>query len=50
VHNGALPPCSFIKGATGAKVLFCKRIIGNFMFYQDRIETKLLELIAHPET
>jgi len=29
-------------------VLFHNRIIGKFMIYQDRIETNLLQLFAHP--
>ena len=24
-------------------------VIGNFMFYQDRLEANLLQLFAHPE-
>jgi len=34
----------------GGRGDFYKSIIGNFMVYHDRIETKLLELFAHPET
>jgi len=29
---------------------FYEDIIGNFMVYQDRTETYLLQLFAHPET
>jgi len=34
---------------TGAEVLFHNRIIGNFIVYQDRLETNLLQLFAHVE-
>jgi len=34
----------------GAEVPFYKSIIGNFMVYQDQLETFLLQLFAHPET
>ena len=40
---------TFQKRATGAEVLFYKSIIRNFMVYQDRHETYLLQLFAHPE-
>jgi len=36
--------------ATGADVPYQKSGISNFMFYQDQIETNLLQLFAHPET
>ena len=39
--------CSFKSGATGPEVPFHKRKIGNFMVYQDRLETNLLQLFAH---
>jgi len=41
--------CPFKSGATGAEVPFHNRIIGNFMVYQDRLETKLLQLFAHTQ-
>jgi len=50
VHDGVIDPLTFHKGPTGAEVPFYKNIIGNFMVYQDRIETNLLQLFAHPET
>jgi len=40
-------PCPFESEATGAKVPFHYRIISNFMVYQDRLETNLLQLSAH---
>ena len=39
----------FRKGSNGADVPFHNSIIGNFIVYQDRIETFLLKLCAHPE-
>ena len=39
----------FRKGSNGADVSFHNRIIGNFSVCQDRIETDLLKLCAHPE-
>jgi len=47
--TGAFSPCPFKRGATGAEVLFHNRIIGNFMVFEDRLETNLLQLFAHPE-
>ena len=38
-NNGVTSPLPFPKGATGADVPFHNRIIGNFMVYQDRLET-----------
>jgi len=35
---------SFISGGNGAVVPFYKSITGNFMVYQDRIETNFLQL------
>ena len=49
-ERGALSPCPVIKGATGAAVPFYENIVSNFMVYQDRIETNLLQLFAHLET
>jgi len=34
-----IAPLPFQRGETGAEVPFYKIIIGNFMVYQDRIET-----------
>jgi len=39
----------FRKGSNGADVSFHNNIIGNFIVCQDRIETDLLKLCAHPE-
>jgi len=44
-HDWALP---FQKEGNGAEVPFHKSIIGNFMVYQERLETNLLQLFAHP--
>jgi len=33
----------------GADLLFQKRITGNLMVYQDRLEAYLLLLFAHPQ-
>jgi len=48
-RTGALFPCHFKKGATGAELPFHNSIIGIFMAYQDQLETNLLQLCAHPE-
>jgi len=47
--TGALPPCSFIRGASGRRCLL-KSIKGKFMAYQDRLVTNLLQLFPQPET
>jgi len=39
-------PLSFQKGATGANVSFHNSIIGNFIAYQDPLETNLFQLFA----
>jgi len=49
-HDGGIAPLPFHKGAMGAEVPFYKSTIGNFMVYQDQLETFLLQLFAHPET
>jgi len=41
-----LSACPF---KTGAEVSFHNKILGNFMVYQDQIETNLLQLFGHPE-
>jgi len=41
-------PLPFKRGATEAEVPF-HNSIGNFMVYQDRLETNLLQLFTHPE-
>jgi len=47
--TGALPPLTFERGDNGAQVTLHKNIIpvSNFMIYQDRLETNLLQLFAH---
>jgi len=45
--TGALPPCPIIRGSTGAEVLFHNSIIGHFMVYKDRLETKLLHHFSY---
>jgi len=49
MHGGGTAPLSFQKGETGTEVPFHNSIIGNFMVYQDRPETNLLQLFGHPE-
>jgi len=39
----------FRKGSNGADAPFHNSILGNFIVYQDRIETDLLKLCARPE-
>jgi len=48
-NDGALPPDLLIGGTMGADLLFQKRITGNLMVYQDRLEAYLLLLFAHPQ-
>ena len=43
---GGIAPCSLKGGATGAQVPLHNSIISNFMIYQDRIKTNLLQLFA----
>jgi len=45
----ALSRLPFQNGATEAELPFHSSLIGNFIFYQDRIEINLLQLFAHPE-
>jgi len=47
VNDGGISPLIFHKGEM---VPFYKSIIGNFMDYQDGIETNLLQLFGHPDT
>jgi len=47
--GGGIAPLPFQKEATWAEVSFHNSIIGNFMVYQDRLETNLLQLFGHPE-
>ena len=45
-----MPTClPFGKGTDGADVHFHNSIIGNFVVYQNQIETDLLKLCAHLE-
>jgi len=46
-ERGILP--AFQKSGNGADVHFHNNAIGNFMVYQDRIETNLLQLFVYPE-
>jgi len=50
VYDGDIAPLTFHKWGNGGRVPLYKSIIGNFMVYQDRIETNLLQLFVHPET
>jgi len=44
VHYGGTAPLTFERGATGTQVPLHNSIINNFMIYQDRLETNLLQL------
>jgi len=45
-----MPTClRFGKRTNGADVPFHNSIIGIFVVYQNRIETEILKLCAHPE-
>jgi len=46
----AFPPSFFTRAATWTEMLFYKSITSNFMGYQGRFETNLLQLFVHPET
>jgi len=45
-----MPEGRCMTGATQMEVPFYKSIVVDFMVYQDRIETNLLQLVAHLET
>jgi len=47
---GHCPPALSKGGGTGAEVPFHNNVIGNFVVYQYRVETNLLQLFAHRET
>jgi len=47
--TGALSPFPLKRGPTGAQVPLHNSIISNFMIYQDRLETNLLQLFAHTQ-
>jgi len=47
VPDGGTAPHPLKEGATGAQVPLHNRTISNFIFYQDRLETNLLQLLAH---
>jgi len=49
VHYGGTSPCPSEAGVTGAQVSLHNRIKRNFMIYQDRLETKLLQLFVHTQ-
>jgi len=42
-------PLPFQNGGNEAEVPYHNSIVGNIIVYQDRIETNLLQLFAHPE-
>jgi len=51
VHDGGISPLVLHKGDNGGGgAFFIKNIVRSFMVYQDRIETNLLQQLAHPET
>ena len=43
---GPLPPLPIQKGAAVAEVSFHNNIVGNFMVYQDRLETYLYRYLG----
>jgi len=48
--NGGIVLPTFLKrGNGGVELSFHNSFIGNFMVYQDRLETNLLQPFAHPE-
>jgi len=47
--RGHCPLCPFKSGTTRAEVLYHNSIIGKIMFYQDLLETNLLQLFGDPE-
>jgi len=49
VYGGGIAPLPFKRGATGSEVPFYNSIAGNFIVYQDRLETNLLQVFAYPE-
>jgi len=49
-ESGDSGPLTFHRGGNGGGGAFHRSIICNFMAYQDRLETYLLQLFAHPET
>ena len=48
-NGGGIPPRHFKRGETGDEAPFHSNIVGNFMDYQYRIETNLLQLFAPRE-
>ena len=49
-HGGGIVPSALSKGGQGGqKCLSHNSIIGNFMVYQDRLESNSLQLFEHPE-
>ena len=46
---GASPTCPLNGGQRGRRCRFQNIIVSNFVAYQDRIDTNLLQLFAHPE-
>jgi len=47
--TGLFSPCPFKREATGVDLLFHNRIISNFIVNNDRLETNLLQIFAHPQ-
>jgi len=45
-HGLGIAILPFQQGKTGAEVPFHNSIIGNFMVYQDRLETNLLLMVT----
>jgi len=47
--TGAFFPLPFQKGGNGGGGAFSKQYHRQFMAYQDRLQTNLLQLFGHPE-
>jgi len=48
-NDGDIAPRALKRGQRGRKCLFHKSVMGNFMVYQDRFETNLLQIFAQQE-
>jgi len=49
LNDGGIAPCPFERGTTGAEAPFHNRITGDFLVFQNQLETNLLQLFAHPD-
>ena len=48
-HDGGITLLPCHKGGKGGSGAFYNSVTGNFMVYQERYETFLMHLFAHPE-